>query len=130
MSLRLPCAIVLLALTAAGCGGVVSPSNNQTENFTNTVSPGGAGPVHTFTAGASGEVTITVTSFSPSFSNYFYLIYGQMSGSNCLTIQASAAVVNSAAVAGSIQKGTYCVQIQDYGFFTTTETYNIKVSHP
>lgn len=131
MSFRLPCAIVLLALTVAGCGGVVSPSNNQIDNFTGTVSPGGAGQLHPFTASATGELTITVTSLSPSFGNYFTVAYGQMVGSSCAPIQVNQyALLNTAAAAGSIQKGSYCVQVADTGYFTTTETYNVRVSHP
>ncbi len=130
--MRLRFAGALLAACAlAACGGVTSPSKNKIENFGGVVPVAGAGPVHQFTASSSGEFTITIDSLNPSVAAYFYVLFGQVVGGQCGLLQANQfATVGVAAAAGPIDKGTYCVQIQDEGFFTVDETYNIKVSHP
>jgi hypothetical protein len=124
------------AVTAAACGGVSSPSQNQIQNFSGTVAPGIGNlgsQVHSFNVSKSGEIIVTVTSISPSLpsSTFVGVIFGQPSGSACGVIQLNQfALVGASAVSGPIQPGNYCVQMVDVGTFTTTETYNLKVSHP
>src|SRR5690348_16965110 len=129
MKLRFAGAL-LAACVLAACGGVTSPSNNKTDTFTGVIPAGsqGAGavsPLHQFTVSSSGEFTITVTSLTPSVAAYFTVVYGQLIGGQCSILQANSfAQVGVAAATGPIEKGTYCVQLQDGGFFTNDETYS------
>src|SRR3981189_3224109 len=73
MVLRFPVAVLLAAVLAAGCGGIVDPSQNQIETFTGTIAPGGQsqpGP-HGFSASKTGEISVKVTQITPSSSNTF-----------------------------------------------------------
>jgi len=125
-----------LAAIAFACGGVVDPSKNQTETFTGTVQPGSGnfGGPHTVNIAKSGEITVTVTSLTPTIpSGTFFIIgFGQsVSGQCSLNIQVNRfAVVGSAAISGPISPGSYCVVIADEGLFTVAEDYMMKVSHP
>jgi hypothetical protein len=125
-------AVPLLALIAVGCGGVVSPSQNKTEEFTGTLAPGGGRTFHTFTSSAGGEYSVLVTSLTPVSNVFFGIGFGQvLSDGSCQLIQQNnLSVVNNIALTGTIVKGTFCVAIYDIGAFTTTETYTLKVSHP
>jgi hypothetical protein len=125
-----------LAAIASACGGVVDPSKNQTETFTGTIQPGSGnfGGPHPVNITKSGEITVTVTSLTPTVPSgtFFAVGFGQsISGQCSVNIQVNQfAVVGSAAISGPISPGTYCVAIFDEGFFTVAEDYTIKVSHP
>ena len=133
-------AALLVALVAAACGGVVSPSNNIIENFplpglTDTIPVGGVSKFWTYTVSNVGEYTVTVTSMNPPPSGWFGVFVGLVDGSGqCSTVfyQTYYAYVGTAAAYGPISwKGTYCVYIWDTGYsFAAPETYNIRVSHP
>ena len=56
MVLRFPMALTLAAVLAAGCGGIVDPSQNKTDTFTGTIAPGGQGPAHGFAASKTGSL--------------------------------------------------------------------------
>ena len=128
------------ALAAAGlltisCGGIQDPSNNQTETFTGTVATrGGASTPMLFNVSSTGEFTVKVTSFTPSFSGTFATYYGQGDGTNCLSLiqSNSFSTVNAPVLQGQIFKGLYCVVVSDqFGSFPTTgETFTMTISHP
>ena len=126
----------LAAAVVSACGGVVDPSKNQTETFTGTIQPGSGnfGGPHTVNITKSGEITVTVTSLTPTVpSGTFFIIgFGQsVSGQCSVNIQVNQfAVVGTAAISGPISPGSYCVVIADEGFFTVAEDYTMKVSHP
>src|SRR5437762_4571357 len=71
MVLRFLVAVLLAAVLAAGCGGIVDPSQNKTDTFTGTIAPGGQGPAHGFAASKTGEISVKVTALTPSSSNTF-----------------------------------------------------------
>jgi hypothetical protein len=129
-------AALALAAAVSACGGVVDPSKNQTETFTGTIQPGQGnyGGPHTVNITKSGEITVTVTSLTPSVpgGTFFIIGFGQsVSGQCSLTIQVNQfAIVGSAAISGPISPGSYCVVIADEGLFTVAEDYTLKVSHP
>lgn len=127
----LAAALSLVVLVAAGCGGVVSPSQNKTEEFTGTIAPGGRA-VHPFTASAGGEYSVLIASLTPVSNIFVGTVFGQaLSDGSCQVIQQNnLSVVNNIALTGTIVKGNFCVAIYDVGAFTTTETYTLKVSHP
>ncbi len=122
----------LVAFALAACGGVTSPSNNVTETPSGVIPVQGSGPLHTFNVSNSGEYTITVTSLSPPISAYFIMYFGQMVSGQCSIFSSNYfATVNVAGSTGPIQKGQYCVQLADEGYFTQgPETYTLKISHP
>jgi hypothetical protein len=132
---RLGLAFLAAAIVSA-CGGVVDPSNNQTETFTGTIQPGvgNNGGAHPVNITKSGEISITVTSLTPTLpSGTFFAVgfFQSISGQCTATIQVNQfAIVGSAAISGPISPGSYCVAVFDDGFFTVAEDYTVKVSHP
>lgn len=123
---------VLLAALAA-CGGIVDPSQNQTQTFTGTVAVQGSGTVHTFNVTKGGEISAMVTSFNPALASgtFFEVIYGQVISGQCSLLSANQfAVTGATVVSGAIVPGTYCIQIIDEGFFKVSEDYVLQVSHP
>jgi len=123
---------IVAAVSVAACGNLVSPSNNQILNFGGTVDVAGTSAAHQFTASKGGEYTVTVTSMDPPVAGYFVVVVGFWQSGQCVGVYQgnTYASVGIAAATGPIDKGDYCVYIQDEGFFSGTETYNIKVSHP
>jgi hypothetical protein len=117
----------------ASCGGISSPSQNQTQNFSGTVSSGGFGPVHTFTVSKVGEFFVTITALAPDQNIFVGLVFGQPQGAGCAQFQANfQAHLNAQALGGQIEKGTWCVYVADVGFVspTTPTTYTLRVSYP
>jgi hypothetical protein len=45
-------------------------------------------------------------------------------------MDAFAAVLNRTAINAPIQKGTYCLQVNDAGGLTAPVDYTVRVSHP
>jgi hypothetical protein len=131
MKLRFCAAALVAALGAAACGGVVSPSSNKTETFKGTVPVHGVSTLHTFTMSNLGEYTITVTDMTPTPPQPFFII-ALYYGSDCSTVVSrGAATLGSAGATGANPyKGTYCVQLEDAGYFVGTESYTLSVSHP
>jgi hypothetical protein len=122
----LACAVAL-----AACGGVVSPSQNQTEHYTGTVDPGGVGPLHVFSTTKSGEYTVTVNSMTPSLNVYLSVILGYNTTGGCAPVAENDFVqVGPEALAGPIQPGSYCVVVQDLGRLSQSITYTMTVAHP
>ena len=124
------------ALAAGSCNKVTSPSQNQSETFTGTITPTslggtGQGQQHPFNVPNGGEFTVKVTSMTPSFSSYFGVYMGMGSGCGIVVAQNTFSLVNVQALSGPIyQTGQYCVQVYDEGYMTTAENYTIVVSHP
>jgi hypothetical protein len=133
MSCRFGAALILAAIVSA-CGGVVDPSKNQTETFTGTIQPGsGNGDVKQINITKSGEITVTVTSLTPTVpgGTFFVVGLGQSISGQCSPIQVNRfAIVGSAAISGPVTPASYCVFILDQGLFTVAEDYVMKVSHP
>jgi hypothetical protein len=138
MVLRFPAAILLAAVLAAGCGGIVDPSQNKVETFSGTIAPGGQGRVEGFSASKTGEIAVKVTAITPSSSNTFVGVIwtGRASDGSCAGAlgqvfgQNNFAQVNVPAISTQILSGSYCILLYDVGSFTTTVTYTFTVSHP
>jgi hypothetical protein len=130
MRLRFCAAVLVGALGAAGCHGIVSPSDNKTDTFTGPIPVRGSSQLHTFTMASLGEYTVTVTAMTPSPPGPFTV--SMYYGTDCSSVISSTyATVGSAAASGANPyKGQYCVQVSDAGYFVQTETYTLKVSHP
>ena len=127
--------VAVVAVIAASCGGVVDPSKNQIETFTGTAMTASANiGIHFVNIAKSGELSITVTSLTPSVpaSTYFAVGIGQAVNGQCASaLQVNQfATVGIAAINGPITPGTYCAFIFDEGLFTVDEAYEMKVSHP
>jgi hypothetical protein len=140
MHSRFVAALAVAAALAAGCGGIVDPSQNQVETFSGTIPVGGQsqpGP-HGFTASKTGEIQVKVTALTPSTSNTFVgvLWTGRNSSGTCAGSlgavfgQTNFAQVGLPAISTQILTGGYCIVLYDVGTFTTTESYTVTVSHP
>ena len=116
-------------------GTLIDPSSNTTETFSGTITArGGSSNAMFFNVSNTGEFTVKVTSFTPSYSGTFTTYYGQGDGSTCTSlIQANQfSTVNAPVLQGQIFKGLYCVVVADSigAFPTTGETFTMTVSHP
>jgi hypothetical protein len=134
--------IVAGALSTSCHKGPTDPSDNVTENFTGTIPfvsgmPGFA--VHFFSASNDGELFVSLVSLTPAPTAGVFasLWLGANNGGTCVWNGAQ----DNRALAGtvisvSIGKGDACVGLFDQAYlgggsgFTTTEDYQIKVSHP
>jgi hypothetical protein len=122
--------VCVLGLSAGGCG-IFGPSKNKNDDFSDTLAVNEA-HIFQFQAGRSGEVTATIIALSNQ--NAILRIWiGQFVGDACFPIfgmDAFAAVLNRTAINAPIQKGTYCLQVQDAGALTAPVDYTVRVSHP
>ncbi len=135
---------VIVGLFAAGAlstschKGPTDPSDNVNETFTGTISvapspaPLGFG-VHFFSASNDGELFVSLASLTPTPGPAVFasLWLGANNGGTCVWNGArnDFAKVGSV-ISVSIGKGDACVGLFDQGLFTTTESYQINVSHP
>ena len=124
--------LALAGLITASCGGVNDPSKNQLETFTGTVTRGGSSTPVVFNVSDTGEFTIKVTGFTPSYSGTFGVYYGQGDGASCGIFQSNPfSTINSPILSGPIYKGQYCAVVYDAsGGFPSTLTFTMTVSHP
>ena len=131
-------AALTVALVAASCGGPTPPSQNTMDSFSGSVQPGNIGPVHTFSVPNLGEITVSLTAITPG-NTFLGLLYGQLNGNSCGTIQqnvASSSSLGRTVLTGQIVlKGTYCVLAFDPinlvgSGLTVAQNYTIQVSHP
>jgi hypothetical protein len=130
MGRRFVSALLAAALFTTACGGVVSPSQNQTRDLPGTLQPGGSA-LHTFDVTKNGEFTVTLASLTPPVNVFMVLLIGQVFQGQCIPFQqTNFAVVGRSALTGPINQGAYCVVIADQGGLTQAVTYSIRVSHP
>jgi hypothetical protein len=123
-------ALVLAAVLAAGCGGVIDPSQNEVEDFPGTIEPLG-GVSHQFNVDETGEFDIRITALNNADA-LLHLAYGPQSGGCNRAIQAeSYKRLNEFGFAGFIQPGSYCVYMfDDLGQLRAASPYTLRVSHP
>src|SRR5688572_23091409 len=123
--------LVLVAfLAAAGCGGVIDPSQNQVEDRPGTIDPLGT-EIHDFTVSKTGEFEIRITALSNADA-ILLMAYGPESG-GCTgqTLGSAYRQLNQGGFGGLIQPGRYCVYLQDdRGTLRGPTTYNLRISHP
>ncbi len=126
-------AALLLAASAAACGGVVDPSQNVTENFSGTLNPGvGDSKIFNFTVSKSGEYSIEVTSANPATTNNILGVgFGVVVSGTCSPYSLNPiATIGRTGSAGAIQPGTWCAIIYDPGILTQATTFQAWVKHP
>jgi hypothetical protein len=120
---------LLLVVLAGGCGGVIDPSENQVENFSGTLAPGGRDS-YPFTVGKNGEFDIKITALSNADA-ILHVLYGPESGGCNLAIIGDAyRQLNQGGFSGLIQPGRYCVYLWDDIGLRAPVTYTLTVSHP
>jgi hypothetical protein len=125
---------VAVAVSLAACGGIDSPSNQASQDFTGTVDPLGQAS-HTFSVSKTGEMQLTLLSLTPRpVVGFIALAIGQPVGAGCAP--AAGYVVQQAAVGQQyafpqISKGTYCVLVADAnGVLTASAVYTVRLLHP
>lgn len=134
MRVRFPAAILAVAgLLTMNCGGIIDPSQNTVDTFSGAIGVGGCRS-HAFTS-KSGEFTVKLTALSPVSSTVVLFSWAQGGNSDGSCgglglLQQQIGTLNVQALGGQITSGNYSIVIQDYGAFTTTETYTFTVSHP
>jgi hypothetical protein len=126
-------ALAVIALSAAGCNGITTPSNNVSDPFSGTLEPG-TQKSHAFSVSKTGEFTVKLTSWGPNTNLLVGLAWtvGNNDGTCTTSIlqQNNFVALNAQALGGQIVSGRYCIFIFDVGTLTAAQTYTITVSHP
>jgi hypothetical protein len=135
MGSRFRAALVLAVAGALSisCGGIIDPSQNQMQSFSGTVAVGGNGPVHSFSAAKTGEISVKITALAPSSGSLLGILWAQSptaGACNGQILQNTLAQLNVPAISNQIISGSYCIQLYDAGYLTATTTYTVSVSHP
>ena len=125
----------LVVLASISCGSVTSPSNNKTDPFGGSLSPGGSF-AFAFNSSNGGEFSMGIDSVTPANSASFLgLIFAQpASGSSCdsfVPVQSGLGSIGHTGLTGIIQKGPWCAIVYDPGgAIAQTITFQAHVSHP
>jgi hypothetical protein len=129
IGLRAGATLILAGFVTVSCGGVVDPSKNHVESFTDTLNPGGSW-CKQVTVNNGGEYSIKITALSPTPTAVLFV--GWFQDANCVnTFFSNYATLNTLAFSGAIyQKGTYSVGVADLGTLTVAQNVTITVSHP
>jgi len=127
-------AVAVVVLSACGDDNtdiVTTPTPNPiTETFSGTVTVNGAA-THTFSAGAAGTVTATLTAIGPDESTVSGMVLGEWNGTGCTERITNDLAVRTTVLTGNVsQAGQLCVRIRDVGRFVESVTYEITVIHP
>jgi len=127
--------IPALALAVlAACGGYVDPSKNQTENISGTIPVNGLSEVKTFNVSKSGELTIKLTSLTPTVAlgTFVGFTWGQMLSGQCQPFFGySPAAVGQTLASTAITPGAYCVIMADaFQTLKVNEDFVLTVAHP
>ena len=122
--------LLVAAVLAGGCGGVIDPSQNLVEDFPGTIAPLGT-VSHPFNVSKTGEFEIRITALSNADA-ILLMAYGPESG-GCTGVSQGSAYrqLNQTGFGTLIQPGRYCAYLQDeLGVLRAPATYNLRVSHP
>jgi hypothetical protein len=127
-------AILSLAGSLAGCGGVDSPSSQTPEDFTDTLNPLGQ-VSKPFSVSKTGEMQFTLQSLTPRpVVGFIYIAVGVPVGTACspqLGYIVSQAAVGQQYSFPSIFKGSYCLLIADANaVLTAPATFVVRLLHP
>ena len=131
VQIRAIAALCLAAVLASGCGGVIDPSQNQVDNPSGTIAPGGVS-TQTFSVSKNGEFEIRITNLNNADA-FILMAYGQDVGgcTGNLVLGQAYRQLNQAGFGGTIQKGNYCVYLSDDRLALKTESpYTLRISHP
>ena len=127
-------AALVLALAGAisiSCGGIVDPSQNQTETFSGTVQPGGFSVQH-FSSSKTGEISVKMLTLTPAAVPAIGVQWvGAGDGScNGTLFGAQVTPANTTAISTQILSGNYCLVMYDALGQTVAANYTVTVSHP
>jgi hypothetical protein len=132
MRVRLAAALVAMTgLLIGGCGGIIDPSKNTVDSFSDTLTPLGAAVVKKFNVNNNGEYSVKITAMTPTPTAVVGLdLYF---GPNCdaLVNRNNFATLNQTAFTGLIQqKGNYCVAVFESIALPAPLTVTVAFSHP
>jgi hypothetical protein len=122
----------VVALLSCACGGITTPSSNQTEQFSGTLQPKAANTQHTFNVSKTGEFTAKLTAWAPNSQIFAGLALTLANGDgSCTTArqQNNFVVLNTQAMLDQLVPGKYCMIVFDPGTLTAAQTYTVTVSH-
>jgi hypothetical protein len=122
--------LMLGVLTLSSCGSPAAPSAPVTESLGGLLQPTGLN-VHPFTAGAAGDVSITLTTIDALPAASLGIGLGTFEGGSC-NVQYSYAgfKVGTLWTTAVGNKGSYCLAVYDTGQVTVKVNYAIKLVHP
>jgi hypothetical protein len=127
-------AALILAVSLAACNSVNSPSDETTEDFTDTLPPLGQ-VSKPFSVAKNGEMQMTLQSLTPRpVVGFIALAVGVAATGGCSPIQGF--IVTQAAIGqqyafGQINKGSYCILVADAnGVLTTSAAFTVRYTHP
>jgi hypothetical protein len=142
-SIRGCAAVVMLCALTSACAGDSSATSSSTsstspttavttESFSGTVPVGGS-DTHPFTVALSGgQVNAILTAAGPPSTIYMGLGIGTYSGGTCTLLSGGSVVTQAAStaqLAGTVNAGSYCVQVYDAGNQTVAVSYAVTVNH-
>jgi hypothetical protein len=130
VQMRVFAAFCLAAVFAAGCGGVIDPSQNQIDTPSGTIAPGGF-VFHPFSVSKNGEFEIKITNLNNADA-FLLMAYGQdVGGCTGNSLGQAYRQLNQAGFGGSISKGNYCAYLSDDRLALKAESpYTLRISHP
>lgn len=124
-----------LAAVTAGCGDSltsqeISPSQQVTETFADTVIPGG-GKTHLFVTLSKGTITATLTAVGEDNTRIMGVSLGNWSGTACNIAVANDTAITSVPVVASVTAGgTLCARVYDSQGIPDATAYTLVVVHP
>jgi hypothetical protein len=121
----------VVALVSGACGGINTPSSNQTEQFSGTLQAKAAN-THNFNVSKTGEFTAKLTAWAPNSQIFAGLALTLANGDGSCTVarqQNNFVLVNAQAMLDQLIPGKYCIIIFDPGTLTAPQTYTITISH-
>ena len=124
-----------LAMATAGCGDSltsqeVAPSQNVTETFTGTLTPGG-GQTHLFTTLGKGTIAATMTAIGDDNTRILGLSLGNWQNNACQIAAANdSAIANFTMAASVTSAGNLCARVYDSRGIPDETTYTLQIVHP
>ena len=137
-SMRVFPLLALLALGAAACDDEPTtpttptpPATTVTESFEGTLNRNGA-VTFSFTVGATGQVTATLTTLTAVDGTKIGLSLGNWNGTTCQTVLANDNAIQGTFVTGNMSSaGSLCVRLYDApGTLEGTAKFKVDVVHP
>jgi len=130
VQIRILASFCLAAVLAAGCGGVIDPSQNKIDDFPGTIAPGGL-KSHPFSVSKNGEFEIKITNLNNADA-FLLMAYGQdVGGCTGNSLGQAYRQLNQAGFGGTISKGNYCAYLSDDRLALKAESpYTLRISHP
>lgn len=137
MSMLRVLALFLVLSAAAACGddstdtpAPTAPTPNPvTDTFSGSLNINGA-RTHSFVAGLSGRITVTVKELVPDSAAVIGVSLGTWNGTTCQIILANDNATQAGSVAGNAgAAGNFCARVYDVGKLTASTDYTLEVVH-